>query len=282
VESPLWGEEVGVAIVLKDDVTNIDASLRSIREMTTASKELSRFENPAYWKIVKDDDLPKTSTKKYKRAGLAKHLNIAQRNLVSSCSRKKGGSAKPAVISSGLAGLRYCMAVGVMFNHIGGVWQGEDERNPLTYGPYWWSAKATTFYFPATVFFVLGGFTLSAALNGKEVRKGTWLSFYNSRFQTLMPLYLLSLAFGLINMLVVCRPSTFSDEFSWQPHNSTMTLASGAAAQCHTSPVEMAIRRVVDHDNCCFRVWISNMVSVMASVIVDDVLHVVSTAFTTS
>ena len=91
VESPLWGEEVGVAIVLKDDVTNIDASLRSIREMTTASKELSRFENPAYWKIVKDDDLPKTSTKKYKRAGLAKHLNIAQRNLVSSCSRKKGG-----------------------------------------------------------------------------------------------------------------------------------------------------------------------------------------------
>ena len=239
VESPLWGEEVGVAIVLKDDVTNIDASLRSIREMTTASKELSRFENPAYWKIVKDDDLPKTSTKKYKRAGLAKHLNIAQRNLVSSCSRKKGGSAKPAVISSGLAGLRYCMAVGVMFNHIGGVWQGEDERNPLTYGPYWWSAKATTFYFPATVFFVLGGFTLSAALNGKEVRKGTWLSFYNSRFQTLMPLYLLSLAFGLINMLVVCRPSTFSDKFSWQPHNSTMTLASGAAAQCHTSPVEM-------------------------------------------
>ena len=54
-----------------------------------------------------------------------------------------------------------------------------------------------------------------------------------------MPLYLLSLAFGLINMLVVCRPNTFSDEFSWQPHNSTMTLASGAAAQCHTSPVEM-------------------------------------------
>jgi hypothetical protein len=207
--------------------------------MTTASKELSRFESPAYWKIVKDDDLPKTSTKKYKRAGLAKHLNIAQRNLVSSCSRKKGGSAKPAVTSSGLAGLRYCMAVGVMFNHIGGVWQGEDERNPLTYGPYWWSAKATTFYFPATVFFVLGGFTLSAALNGKEVREGTWLSFYNSRFQTLMPLYLLSLAFGLINMLVVCRPNTFSDEFSWQPHNSTMTLTSGAAAQCHTSPVEM-------------------------------------------
>jgi acyl-CoA synthetase (AMP-forming)/AMP-acid ligase II len=239
VESPLWGEEVGIAIVLKDGVDDIDASLRSIREMTISSKELSRFEHPAYWKIVKDDDLPKTSTKKYKRAGLAKHLNIAQRNIVSMCSRKKGGSAKPAVISSGLAGLRYCMAVGVMFNHIGGVWQGEDERNPLTYGPYWWSAKATTFYFPATVFFVLGGFTLSAALNGKEVRKGTWLSFYNSRFQTLMPLYLLSLAFGLINMLVVCRPSTFSDKFSWQPHNATMTLASGAAAQCHTSPVEM-------------------------------------------
>jgi acyl-CoA synthetase (AMP-forming)/AMP-acid ligase II len=89
VESPLWGEEVGIAIVLKDGVDDIDASLRSIREMTTSSKELSRFEHPAYWKIVKDDDLPKTSTKKYKRAGLAKHLNIAQRNIVSACSRKK-------------------------------------------------------------------------------------------------------------------------------------------------------------------------------------------------
>ena len=81
------------------------------------------------------------------------------------------------------------MAVGVMFNHIGAIWQGEDERDPLTYGPAWMSAKATTFYFPATTFFVLGGFTLSAALNGKEITKGTWGSFYNSRFQTLFPLY---------------------------------------------------------------------------------------------
>ena len=102
-----------------------------------------------------------------------------------------------------------------------------------------WSAKATTFYFPATTFFVLGGYTLSAALNGKEVKQGTWLSFYNSRYQNLFPMYLLSLLFGLINVLVVCRPSTFSSEFSWQPHPDTLMLSSGKLAQCQTGPVEM-------------------------------------------
>ena len=238
VPSPLWGEEVGAAIVLPDDyVGDETAALASIKRMVNESKELSRFEIPVYWKIVKDEDLPKTSTKKYKRAGLAEVLGVSKSALARACSLKP--AKKVASTSQGLSGLRYCMAVGVMFNHIGGVWQGEDERNPLTYGPYWWSAKATTFYFPATTFFVLGGFTLSAALSGKEVKKGTWFSFYNSRFQTLFPLYLLSLLLGLINVLVVCRPSTFSSEFSWQPHNDTLTLANGKLAQCQTGPVEM-------------------------------------------
>ena len=239
VPSALWGEEVGVAIVLQDDhVDQPDEAIASIKKMMSTSKELARFEIPAHWKVVLDEDLPKTSTKKYKRAGLADILGMTKKVEETACSLKKN-SAKPAVVSTGLSGLRYCMAVGVMFNHIGTVWQGDDERNPLTYGPAWWSAKATTFYFPATTFFVLGGFTLSHALNGKPVKKGTWLSFYNSRFQTLFPLYLLSLLCGLVNVLVVCRPETFSDEFSWQPHNDTLTLASGKLAQCQTSPVEM-------------------------------------------
>ena len=240
VPSPLWGEEVGVAIVLVDGVkTDEESTLKSIKSLATSSKELSRFEVPVYWKIVADEDLPKTSTKKYKRAGLAEILGMSKtastRNL-ESYSKSRG---KPATTTIGLGGLRYCMAVGVMFNHIGVIWQGADERNPLTYGPAWWSAKATTFYFPATTFFILGGFTLSSALYGKEVKKGTWLSFYNSRFQTLYPLYLVSLICGYANVLAVCRPETFSSEFSWQPHNETLTLASGAVAQCQTSPVEM-------------------------------------------
>jgi len=239
VPSPLWGEEVGVAIVLVDGIkSDNDATLKSIKGLATSSKELSRFEVPAYWKIVADEDLPKTSTKKYKRAGLADILDMTKSaNTRLACSMKNSG--KPATTTAGLGGLRYCMAVGVMFNHIGAVWQGADEVNPLTYGPAWWSAKATTFYFPATTFFVLGGFTLSAALYGKEVKKGTWLSFYNSRLQTLYPLYLVSLICGFANVLAVCRPETFSSKFSWQPHNDTLTLASGAMAQCQTSPVEM-------------------------------------------
>ena len=240
VPSPLWGEEVGAAIVLEDDYEGEEATaLSSVKSMMNSSKELSRFEIPVYWKIVAEDDLPKTSTKKYKRGGLAEILGIGDESRARACSFKSGARSKPAATSPALGGLRYCMAVGVMFNHIGAVWQGEDERNPLTYGPAWWSAKATTFYFPATTFFVLGGYTLSAALNGKEVKQGTWLSFYNSRYQNLFPLYLLSLLFGLINVLVVCRPSTFSSEFSWQPHPDTLMLSSGKLAQCQTGPVEM-------------------------------------------
>ena len=236
VPSALWGEEVGAAIVLTDDFDgHEDSALSSIKSFMGTSKELSRFEIPVHWKFVADEDLPKTSTKKYKRAGLAEILNVAKK--VDACTLRH--SKKVTTPSHGLAGLRYCMAVSVMFNHIGAIWQGEDERDPLTYGPAWMSAKATTFYFPATTFFVLGGFTLSAALNGKEITKGTWGSFYNSRFQTLFPLYLLSLFLGLINVLVVCRPETFSSEFSWQPHNATLTLDSGAWAQCQTGPVEM-------------------------------------------
>ncbi|CEF97782.1 AMP-dependent synthetase/ligase [Ostreococcus tauri] len=238
VPSPLWGEEVGAAVVLNDSFDGThEAALKSIKHMVSQSKELSRFEIPVYWKIVADEDLPKTSTKKYKRAGLAAILDVTKAAQARVCDLKP--AKKVVTTSTGLTGLRYCMAVGVMFNHFGGVWQGEDERNPLAYGPYWWSAKATTFYFPATTFFVLGGFTLSAALSGKEVKRGTWLSFYNSRFQTLVPLYLFSVLCGLINMLIVCRPDTYSAKFSWQPHEDTYTLASGGRAQCYSGPVEM-------------------------------------------
>jgi hypothetical protein len=51
----------------------------------------------------------------------------------------------PAHISNSLSGMRYIMGLGVMFNHIGAVWQGADERNPLTFGPAFISGKATTF-----------------------------------------------------------------------------------------------------------------------------------------
>lgn len=131
------------------------------------------------------------------------------------------------------------MAVGVMFNHISAVWQGEDERNPLTFGPAFVAGKASTFYFPATVFFVLGGFTLSAALSTRPIKRGGWSSFYGSRFQGLMPLYLFAVLLGLINLLITCRPSTYSSEFSWQPNSFSRELSDGSMASCQTGPIEM-------------------------------------------
>ena len=49
VPSPLWGEEVGAAIVLEDDYEGEEATaLSSVKSMMNSSKELSRFEIPVY------------------------------------------------------------------------------------------------------------------------------------------------------------------------------------------------------------------------------------------
>ena len=189
---------------------------------------------PRYWKFLDDASvLPMTASRKYIRNGLATVLAIEAETFDAQTAPPKG----VARLSSGLSGLRYVLSVGVMFNHIGAVWQGEDERNPMTWGQNFFPGKASTFYFPATAFFVLGGYSLSAALAAREV-KSYW-SFVSSRFKTLLPLYWFALVLALINLLVTCRPETYSDSFSWQPNMETRTLSDGSYAQCQSGPVEL-------------------------------------------
>ena len=235
VPSPTWGEEVGIAVVLGDQssskrlVTDVQADVKQF-----ARDALGVSKAPRYWKFLDDASvLPMTASRKYIRNGLAAVLGIEAETFDAQTAPPKG----VARLSSGLSGLRYVLSVGVMFNHIGAVWQGEDERNPMTWGQNFFPGKASTFYFPATAFFVLGGYSLSAALAAREV-KSYW-SFVSSRFKTLLPLYWFALILALINLLVVCRPETYSDSFSWQPNMETRTLSDGSYAQCQSGPVEL-------------------------------------------
>ena len=232
VQSPIWGDEVGAAVILSAATLPSEDMVASLRQH--CADRLVALKVPTHFRIVAFEDLPMTKTNKVKRIGLAEHLGVVAREdgrVGATCSIAR--AAPPARPSIALNGLRYVAAVGVMFNHIGAVWQGEDERNPRTFGPSFHSARASTLYFPATIFFVLGGFQLSATLAARPVQKRG--KFYRARLQTLMPLYLLAVFLALINLTVTCNHRTYSEQFSWQPHPETMS----GDARCQSSPVAM-------------------------------------------
>jgi len=116
---------------------------------------------------------------------------------------------RPPSISSSLNSLRYIMGCGVMFNHLAS--KSEEEHS---YGPSF-TISAAFSYLPATVFFVLAGFSLSASLSARPVLN--WQKFYVARFSSLHPMYLLSLLFNVINLLIVCTPTVYKQKFTFQP-----------------------------------------------------------------
>ena len=129
VPSPTWGEEVGIALVLTDALTNTDSSESDISDVKSwVMEHLGGRKMPRYWKVLdSEDELPKTGSGKYIRNGLADVLGVKADRFDSVAVQPKGAPR----MSHGLSGLRYLLSIGVMFNHIGAVWQGEDERYDL-------------------------------------------------------------------------------------------------------------------------------------------------------
>jgi acyl-CoA synthetase (AMP-forming)/AMP-acid ligase II len=71
VPSQVYGEEAGVAIVLSPNAPNkvpLDELVKEMR-LFMKKKDVSPLKWPTKWKIVEDDELPKTKTKKYIRVG---------------------------------------------------------------------------------------------------------------------------------------------------------------------------------------------------------------------
>ena len=64
VPSELYGEEVGLALVLSDTAPS-DVKQSEVIKNILKAKNLSSIKFPTKWKIVSDNELPKTKSNKY-------------------------------------------------------------------------------------------------------------------------------------------------------------------------------------------------------------------------
>jgi acyl-CoA synthetase (AMP-forming)/AMP-acid ligase II/peptidoglycan/LPS O-acetylase OafA/YrhL len=205
VPSKLYGEEVGCALVLSK-LAPENVELRDvIMEMRSWLKDakLAPSKWPTKWKIVLDSDLPKTATKKYIRIGLSAKLDMDPEEDV--CTKPKENS-KAHIDWGTISGARFILACYVMFMHIG----SNDS----------WGAMSNLRGFPwhVHVFFTLGGYSMASPMNPIITKK---FNYFLARIGAMYPMYVLALIFCLGNLLVNCRPSTFSEDFHWdsQPND---------------------------------------------------------------
>jgi hypothetical protein len=99
-----------------------------------------------------------------------------------------------------ISGFRFLLACYVMFMHIGAN-ESWKAFNNLRGWP--WHVH---------LFFTLGGFSLAAPMNPVIENK---MKYFIARISAMYPMYVVALIFVLINLLVTCRPSTFSPDFHW-------------------------------------------------------------------
>ena len=63
-------------------------------------------------------------------------------------------------------------------------------------------------------------------------------SYFMARIGVMYPMYIVALIFGLINLLIVCRPSTFRSDFHWDGQPDDLYLEDGSVAPlfCEGTP----------------------------------------------
>lgn len=244
VPSDIYGEEIGCALVLAPSISDKASTNEITQEIRShlRRKNLSSYKIPTIFKIVTEDDLPKTSNRKYIRNGLAEVLDLKSPNMATALPANpyhpspppasgSGFKERPIVDWSTLAGLRFLLACYVMFMHI-----GTSES---------WGALANLRQFPWHVhaFFIVAGFSLAVFIPSQITRK---TSFVLARVSTMYPLYALALLFGLFNLLQTCQPSTFSAVFHWTSQPGDM-----GRAFCEGTPL------IQDS-------WLANLLSTLA------------------
>ena len=237
VPSPIYGEEVGCALVLESSLSKRDNQPSLIKDLREFLRQegLASYKFPSAWELVELEDLPRTASRKLIRNGLADILGTSiddvtnsSQSTTSSCNKQSTFSTnqqpeseiepvnfhsmpksdsiefqdKPKVDWGSIAGLQFILACYVMFMHI-----GSSES---------WGAVSNLRQFPWHVhaFFALAGFSLAIIMPALINRK---ISFISARILGMYPLYGLAIILALGNLLVSCQPSTFSSIFNWSP-----------------------------------------------------------------
>ena len=230
VPSTLWGEQVGVAIVLNNSnldpysSNEIKANTSLFREILRKESELNKAKYPDHVIVLKSDsELVKNAAGKFVRIGLAKHLNIKSNddkeneddvnNLFSNETKHRPDLAHIEVnVSPALRGVPFILAWFVCWNHLFDANEmANNERS-------WFHHEA--------MFFWLCGFNLAST---NFYRFDTWISIKNFYIRTssvLFPLYWISLLFCIIFFLIGCNPTNYEDTYVY-----------GRSASCQATPI---------------------------------------------
>ncbi len=174
---------------------------------------------PTKWILVDDDELPKTKTKKYIRVNLSTHLGMDPEDDDKAFSK----TIKAKVDWQVIGAFRFILACYVMFMHIG---------SNVSWGAF---NNLRGWPWHVHVFFTLGGYSMASPMNPTIQKK---FSYFLARIGSMYPMYAVALTFGLINLLVVCRPSTFRSDFHWDAQPDDLYLADGSPAPlfCEGTP----------------------------------------------
>jgi len=223
VLSKMYGEEVGCALVLSPEAPeNVE-----IREITKVMRswlkevQLAPSKWPTKWIICTHDELPKTKTKKFIRIGMAEALGLESQDENADVNPVK--EKKALVDWAVLGGFRFFLACYVMFMHIGSV---------QSWGSF---SNLRGFPYHVHVFFTLGGYSMASPMNPAIKKK---FSYFVARIGAMYPMYAAALIFGLINLLIVCRPSTFRPNFHFDSQPDDLLLTNGELAPlfCEGTP----------------------------------------------
>jgi len=234
IPNPIWGEQVAAAIVLTEDSSkekDHEKVKDDIRSMLLQSG-LERHKVPEHIIFVSEDQLLKTRSNKYIRIGLAKHLGV----LTDDMPPAKINDMKHVSLSDGAIGLRFVLALAVMYTHIGNFdqWSVDDYiiQNSKDRNKGWSNTRLWCFHTP--MFFLVGGFFLAAGTHSPVTDRRDLLNFYSLRLASLHPMYLISIMLCLINFLFRCGPSNYINDFERAPEP-----VNGQTFVCQASSAEM-------------------------------------------
>ena len=238
-----WGEQVGVACVLSDDFdSSIDESqLKSeLRSFLKTNGLLDNWKIPKRIEIVKENDLPKTRSGKYIRAGLASKMDEFYPILEPTNQVINGKTP----FNQAAVGAQYVLAVAVMYVHIGNLnqWTVPSSQDSKTYaepgsmdgiGSEWLNTRTWCFHTP--LFFFIGGFLLATGIQSPISNKASLLNFYKIRILSLHPMYLVSILLCTVIFTTRCHPGNYIYEF-----DRNRRPLEGDNFVCQATPVEMS------------------------------------------
>eukprot|EP00927_Polykrikos_kofoidii_P059070 TRINITY_DN5407_c0_g1_i4.p1 TRINITY_DN5407_c0_g1~~TRINITY_DN5407_c0_g1_i4.p1 ORF type:complete len:1170 (-),score=130.04 TRINITY_DN5407_c0_g1_i4:145-3618(-) len=199
VPNEFWGEEVASAVVLKSGGA-MQESVSAEQLMDFASSTLPDSKVPRQIIFLANvDELPKTRTGKYIRVGLADRLGVTAMDLSAAENLRRAAmdstptpTRRTVVPSKSIYGVRYFVAIWVIFMHIGGF--------PTLISNF------RNFSPSMPAFFVLAGFLLSSSTTRPVQNVWEVLSFYKSRIVAAHPLYILAVVFSLPLEFLLCPP----------------------------------------------------------------------------